>query len=84
MKNPKRLRKDERNMIRITHINFTDMDALSGARVVIEYISDSGVTQEMSAKLGDVHQNAMDKVYVGAEFESVFDLARLMISGKDE
>ena len=45
-------------MIRITHINFTDMDALSGARVVIEYISDSGVTQEMSAKLGDVHQDA--------------------------
>ena len=71
-------------MIRVNNINFTGIDTLSGARVVIRYEDDSGATQEMSATLSSVHQDAMDKVYVGAEFESVFDLARLMISGKDE
>ena len=71
-------------MIRVNNINFTGIDTLSGARVVIRYEDDSGATQEMSATLSSVHQDAMDKVYVGAEFESVFDLARLMISGKDD
>lgn len=71
-------------MIRINNINFTGIDTLSGARVVIRYEDDSGATQEMSATLSSVHQDAMDKVYVGAGFESVFDLARLLVSGKDE
>lgn len=71
-------------MIRINNINFTGIDTLSGARVVIRYEDDSGATQEMSATLSSVHQDAMDKIYVDAEFESVFDLARLLVSGKDE
>lgn len=43
-------------MIRITHINLSNLDSMCYAKVVVTYDDDSGVTQEMSAKLNSIHK----------------------------
>ena len=71
-------------MVHINHIELVNPDSLSDAKVVVKYNDDSGAKQEMSAKLSNVHPEAMDKVRVGAEFESVFELALFLETGEHE